>query len=306
MGTYDKFDDRGLYQPQYSAAQLRDLEDNPPPDELDDATLGLPQRHKELQPARPAEVLAADLTTEKLFVKDTGNEHVGRGLYAKEKIEAGQHVFEFDGIRTAEKRGVISSKDGYSAHSIVVGDAGYRFIYAVPNKLSPLRYLNHSCNPNVARVAEDMFGFVALRPIAQGEEITADYSLLEANPYWKLEGCGCGSADCRNAIADASSLSAAALQKNWHRLTPGMQQYAIEFSRDPAIVEIRNRMGADYIFNSGQPHFLQQKSSYDEILTSKRPTIVQERNRYGAKQLAPRFLQEIVPKEDENKSALAA
>lgn len=286
---YKKFDDRGLYQPEYSEESLRELAANPPPDE----DLRPSVEYGYLEPGRTPDILGPDLTTDKLFVKDTGNEHVGRGLYARKAIQDGEHVFEFDGLRRGEKVAALSSQDGFSAHSIAVGvdrkNPSY-FVYATPNKLSPLRYLNHSCNPNVGRVADDMFGFVALRPIAEGEELTVDYSLLEVNPYWELSECGCGSPDCRGKIGSASSLPMAYLQENWQRLTPEMQVTAIQFSKDPEITKFRNEAGADFMFSGGHP--FSKKYSREDIAASAHPTIVRERNYLGAKELASKFMTE--------------
>jgi hypothetical protein len=78
-----------------------------------------------------------------------------------------------------------------------------------------------------------------------------------------------------------------------------MQMNAIQFSRDPDIVEIRNKIGADEIFYNSDKcllEHLRQTRSYDEVLESKQPIIVRERNYLGAKKLAPNFMQEVVVK----------
>ena len=58
----------------------------------------------------------------------------------------------------------------------------------------PLDKLNHSCNPNAA------FGrkreLLALRDVAQGEEITFDYSTTEVDPEWTM-ACSCRAVGCR-------------------------------------------------------------------------------------------------------------
>lgn len=301
--SFEKMDDLGLYHPQYSEGSLQELQNNQPPDHLAEA---LPNRFEYLKPALPVNVLGQDLTTDILAVKDTGNEQVGRGIFARKNIEAGAHVFEFDGTRIGEKKGVLPAAEGYSAHGVVVGTAressGY-FVYALPNNSSPLRYLNHSCEPNVARVPGDTFGFVALKPIAEGEEITADYSLLEANPYWELKECGCGSGQCRHDIRDVSSLSASMLGEHWERLIPGMQEFAIRYSRDPKIAAVRNQMGAEEMIQQRDHKYSSlQDSSVENIASSTHPTVINERNYLGAKRLAPIFLQEFVPDETERKT----
>ena len=55
----------------------------------------------------------------------------------------------------------------------------------------PARFVNHSCNPN-ARGANGHD--VAIRHIAQGEEITVDY-IFEQVPGLNLQ-CNCGASGC--------------------------------------------------------------------------------------------------------------
>lgn len=66
-----------------------------------------------------------------------------------------------------------------------------------------INYVNHCCNPNSG--FQGQIFLVAIRDIAQGEEITFDYAMClgdgpHAAPY-KLE-CHCGSAQCRGWITD--------------------------------------------------------------------------------------------------------
>lgn len=290
-GNTHKYDDRGLYLPRVSDSQMADFQagefaDDLPPDEQWREL----SSYKMLKPPRPADILGTDLKTESVEVKDTGVEHVGRGLFARKAFKAGEHVFEFDGVKRGEK-GYAMSVNAYSTHAIVVGSSGYFLVYAAPMKDSPLRYLNHSCNPNMARKGEDQFGFVAIRDIAPGEELTADYSLLEANPYWTMDGCGCGSAECRHTIGDVSSLPLDTLVDNWERLIPAMQERALRYSRDPEIARQRNRLGAEAMVGSGSPMSVEEiaGTTVKEGI-SRSPGIVSERNRLGAELLVKSFL----------------
>lgn len=59
--------------------------------------------------------------------------------------------------------------------------------------------LNHSCDSNLWLA--DEVTLVARRPIAEGEELTVDYALFTADPYWLLEQpCRCGTAHCRHTV----------------------------------------------------------------------------------------------------------
>jgi uncharacterized protein len=54
------------------------------------------------------------------------------------------------------------------------------------------RYLNHSCDPNAEAVLRaGKIVFVALRPIAPGEEITLDYGEEYFELYIRPLGCRC-------------------------------------------------------------------------------------------------------------------
>ncbi len=63
----------------------------------------------------------------------------------------------------------------------------------------PERYINHSCDPNT--YVKTLLGVryvFALRDIADGEEITYDYTINGfGNVVWE---CNCGSERCRHAI----------------------------------------------------------------------------------------------------------
>jgi uncharacterized protein len=61
----------------------------------------------------------------------------------------------------------------------------------------PVCYLNHTCEPNAA--FSDGLLLRALRPIAQGEEITMDYSTTEVDESWVM-ACACGKPTCRGTL----------------------------------------------------------------------------------------------------------
>lgn len=63
---------------------------------------------------------------------------------------------------------------------------------------SPFRFINHSCDPNVAIVTKRKV--IALKPIAADNELTMDYSLTEMEPGWTIEYCQCNTARCRQTI----------------------------------------------------------------------------------------------------------
>ncbi|HYD04044.1 MAG TPA: SET domain-containing protein [Alphaproteobacteria bacterium] len=82
-----------------------------------------------------------------------------------------------------------------------------------PHPYNPLRYTNHSCNPN-AIIGEGL-RVIALKKIKKGEEVTIDYSLTE-NEHEKIElcRCKCGNKNCRKNIYSIHFLPEDMIKKN--------------------------------------------------------------------------------------------
>lgn len=74
-----------------------------------------------------------------------------------------------------------------------VGRSKFTWIDPMP----PCKYLNHSCEPNAG--VKGQRSLRALRDIKAGEEITIDYSTIEADTRWQMK-CGCKSKKCRKVI----------------------------------------------------------------------------------------------------------
>lgn len=79
-------------------------------------------------------------------------------------------------------------------------------------------YMNHSCEPNVGFDVEG--NFVAMRNIAQDEELTWDYAFDETNPKFKMD-CHCNTSTCRKTITG----------NDWKFLKDDPEKYAY-FSED--------------------------------------------------------------------------
>ncbi|MET0385355.1 MAG: SET domain-containing protein [Polyangiales bacterium] len=122
---------------------------------------------------------------------------VGLGVFAKRAFPA-QAVFcdlEFGPTRSQPWR-----------HSIQIA----RDAHAEPLP-SFLRYLNHSCEPNLF-IDVPSQRVVTLRPITVGQELTFFYPSTE----WRMQDpfpCKCGSTDCLREIRGASELPAGVLQR---------------------------------------------------------------------------------------------
>jgi hypothetical protein len=88
---------------------------------------------------------------------------------------------------------------------------------------SAWRYLNHSCAPNARMQGRDL---VALRAIANGEQVTFDYNANEwdmATPFL----CACGAAKCRGLIRGYRHLSPELRAEIAEHVSEHIQQLAL-------------------------------------------------------------------------------
>ncbi|MGH7803107.1 MAG: SET domain-containing protein-lysine N-methyltransferase [Candidatus Binatia bacterium] len=121
----------------------------------------------------------------------SGSARRGHGLFALRAYEPGELILAISGS-IARERGEYTIQVGRDAH-------------IEPD--SPLRYANHSCDPNsgIRISAEGAPALHAMRAIRAGEEITWDYAMAEAD--FVIRGvaasfpCRCGAEHCRGVVA---------------------------------------------------------------------------------------------------------
>ena len=74
-------------------------------------------------------------------------------------------------------------------------------LYLVSDEMpEPGDMLNHSCDPNCGLSGSTVL--VAMRDIAEGEELTFDYAMCDASDYDEF-ACLCGQATCRQVVTGA-------------------------------------------------------------------------------------------------------
>lgn len=136
----------------------------------------------------------------KVYVSDANSIHKGlaHGLYSKKNLKKGEIVFIAKGRRFRDKVDTIKKS---IAHRNAIGIKPGEWID--PRRDNPLRYLNHSCNPNLGIRGSVLF--VALRDIRKGEHLTVDYSITESDMLWDFKiqtggYCKCGANNCRKII----------------------------------------------------------------------------------------------------------
>src|SRR5258706_445498 len=125
---------------------------------------------------------------ESIHIGDT--ENTGRCIFANKRFEKNQILFMVGGKVKSDSYG---PNYRIGARWFGIDDK----TWLATSRNSYAYYLNHSCNPNSG--IRNKVEIVALRDIEKGEEITLDYSITEADPYWKMK-CKCGNRNCRKII----------------------------------------------------------------------------------------------------------
>lgn len=132
----------------------------------------------------------------------------GTGVFAAKDIPAGTYIMEYKGKR-------ISAKTADNAPPSDPNDPFHTFYFSLSNgkiidggnQGNDSRFINHSCEPN-CEGHENAQGtrvyIVALRDIAEGEELLYDYALTiddEITPELKAQyTCLCGAESCRGTM----------------------------------------------------------------------------------------------------------
>jgi hypothetical protein len=116
----------------------------------------------------------------------------GRAVYAKSAIPRdeiiciwGGRILPVEEIKKMGPEGVrlsVQIDDGFVTYSDVEGISDW---------------FNHSCEPNSGLSGQ--ITLVALRDIAEGEEVTFDYAFCDSSDYDEFK-CQCGKPSCRGVV----------------------------------------------------------------------------------------------------------
>ena len=125
----------------------------------------------------------------------------GQGVFTDEDIEAGEIIHPITGQIVFFE---IKDKNDSLSHPNWIGMGPNQRIDPVD---TPMRYINHSCEPNVGAISdsEENMSIVAMKPLKKGDELTLDYSIIEGDPGWEMK-CECGSSNCRKIISSVTSI----------------------------------------------------------------------------------------------------
>ena len=133
-----------------------------------------------------------------------GNSHIDRkGVFTDRKFKKGSTVYVLQGKEIsipAIEQVYLNGLTRISADGFQLSEDRYLFLDTFSG------YINHSCNPTCGVIEKSTLK--ALRDIAEGEEITYDYSTVEWTPQsyqeydsneWPMQ-CRCGEKSCRQLI----------------------------------------------------------------------------------------------------------
>ncbi|MEL6892070.1 MAG: SET domain-containing methyltransferase [Actinomycetota bacterium] len=135
---------------------------------------------------------SSDLVTVATEIRELGA-IIGRGLFAREHIAAGDVIAVFGGTALPGPA-FRDLDDELRSWSVQVSDD----IYLVPSGgANPASMINHSCDPTCRMAGE--ITLVAARDLEPGDALTYDYATTDASPYDEFE-CECGTAICRGKV----------------------------------------------------------------------------------------------------------
>lgn len=147
----------------------------------------------------------------------------GQGLFCKETIHSGELIFVSEGIKTLNRSSSIEDAQKTYKHSISIDEQTIH----CPLPHDPLRFINHSCNANCYVNHENKF--YASREILPGEEITIDYSFVDADIFWRMPNCACGEEVCRKLITSSILLSREFFEKNLSFIPKKIRKFNAKF-----------------------------------------------------------------------------
>jgi SET domain-containing protein len=119
----------------------------------------------------------------------------GQGAFAAEAIPPRLKIGEIRGESLSVQEARIRAT---RSERIMIVEVSPRKAIDFSRSGDPMRYTNHSCQPNARLVIRDgRVEFYARRAIAPGEEITVDYG--DTHHEGRLP-CRCGAPGCRGAL----------------------------------------------------------------------------------------------------------
>ena len=144
--------------------------------------------------------------------KGLSSDIAGRGLFAVERIDAGE-IVAVKGGHIVTARQLQDLPDPLPNSEIQIAD-GLHLVALSPEEYEPVMlFINHSCEPNVGLAGNIVY--VAMRDVTAGEELTIDYALFDDYDGQEIMSCHCDTASCRGVI-DGHDWRRPDLQRKYH------------------------------------------------------------------------------------------
>jgi hypothetical protein len=132
----------------------------------------------------------------------------GRGLFAIRELRAGEIVC-VKGGHIFTRLTLASIARDLGPAEIQIADDLFIGPMDLAEREGCMIFSNHSCDPNIG--VQGQIVFVALRPIAAGEELTHDWATTDDDDY-TLQ-CHCGATGCRGIVTGKDWMRADLQQK---------------------------------------------------------------------------------------------
>lgn len=130
----------------------------------------------------------------------------GQGAFALRPIRKDERIIEYLGERISQDEADERYDDTtMSRHHTFLFNVDDDTVIDAAHEGNDARFINHSCNPNCQALLEkDRIFIYALRDIAEGEELSYDYSYERTEDMGEEEErlyvCHCGAPNCRGTI----------------------------------------------------------------------------------------------------------
>ena len=127
----------------------------------------------------------------------------GRGCFADREYAKDELIGEYEGE-------IITADEGDTRYEhadddiIWLFDLGNGYCIDAMHTECPMKYVNHSCDPNCyAQVDGNKVFYYAAKLLKKGEELTVDYELIaEENEACQ---CSCNATNCRGTMKDKTA-----------------------------------------------------------------------------------------------------
>ncbi|MEK7552245.1 MAG: SET domain-containing protein-lysine N-methyltransferase [Patescibacteria group bacterium] len=146
----------------------------------------------------------------------------GTGLFLEEDVSRRDFISYIRGHLSTLKKQKIHTPEAALMYPNWIGVSMSYWI----DPAMPFRYLNHSCDPSCG--VKGKRRLYALRDLKAGDEITVDYSTIEANPHWQIK-CSCGSKKCRGIVRALKYLPLSNFKKYYPFFPTAFRKFYIRY-----------------------------------------------------------------------------